>query len=183
MTNLQMAQLSTTMSQAHRATAFHFFTSNLNQMIKQWGKFFYAHVTIILQYLFLSFPATTPEPLGCSESLSTSILQLGFIQSLKVQAYHFMISTYVSQLKSFSTNQAQRLCPSLPIAWYYNMIALVYNCVDKVSVFEKYLWLAGQPGLFDTGMCAVPGNSHPASVVFVQFWKRGTGLSLSCESD
>merc|ERR1719251_392413 len=57
---LQMAQLSTTMSQAHRATAFHFLTSNL----------------------FLSFPATTPEPLGCSESLSTSILQLGFIQSL-----------------------------------------------------------------------------------------------------
>jgi hypothetical protein len=26
---LQMAQLSTTMSQAHNATAFHFFTSNL----------------------------------------------------------------------------------------------------------------------------------------------------------
>ena len=29
LSDLQMAQLSTTMSQAHRATAFHFFTSNL----------------------------------------------------------------------------------------------------------------------------------------------------------
>ena len=37
-TNLQMAQLSTTMSQAHRATAFHFLTSNLNRMIEQWRK-------------------------------------------------------------------------------------------------------------------------------------------------
>ena len=37
-TNLQMAQLSTTMSQAHRATAFHFFTSNLNRTIEQWRK-------------------------------------------------------------------------------------------------------------------------------------------------
>ena len=35
---LQMAQLSTTMSQAHRATAFHFLTSNLNRMIEQWQK-------------------------------------------------------------------------------------------------------------------------------------------------
>ena len=35
MTNLQMAQLSTTMSQAHRDTAFHFFTSNLNRMKEQ----------------------------------------------------------------------------------------------------------------------------------------------------
>ena len=39
-TNLQMAQLSTTMSQAHRATAFHFFTSNLYRMIEQWRKSF-----------------------------------------------------------------------------------------------------------------------------------------------
>ena len=46
--DLQMAQLSTTMSQAHSATAFHFFTSNL----------------------FLSLAA---EPPACSESLSTSI--------------------------------------------------------------------------------------------------------------
>ena len=129
-TNLQMAQLSTTMSQAHRATAFHFLTSNLNRMIEQWRKFFYAQVTIILQYLFLSFPATTPEPLGCSESLSTSILQLGFIQSLKVEVYHFMIFTSVSQLKSFSANQAQRLCPSSLIALYHSITALVSNCVD-----------------------------------------------------
>merc|ERR1719333_1726929 len=48
---LQMAQLSTTMSQAHRATAFHFFTSNL----------------------FLSFPMEGPA-VGISLSLSTSIL-------------------------------------------------------------------------------------------------------------
>merc|ERR1719317_1848131 len=46
----QMAQLSTTMSQAHSATAFHFFTSNL----------------------FFSQTLPAPEPLGCSESLSTS---------------------------------------------------------------------------------------------------------------
>jgi hypothetical protein len=40
---LQMAQLSTTMSQAHNATAFHFFTSNLrkqdNENFKHYPKY------------------------------------------------------------------------------------------------------------------------------------------------
>merc|ERR1719211_903903 len=55
---LQMAQLSTTMSQAHRATAFHFFTSNL----------------------FLSL---APEgPAGTSLSLSTSMSRIKYCKSL-----------------------------------------------------------------------------------------------------
>jgi hypothetical protein len=33
LSHLQMAQLSTTMSQAHSATAFHFFTSNLQGVL------------------------------------------------------------------------------------------------------------------------------------------------------
>merc|ERR1719431_2134241 len=55
---LQMVQLSTTMSQAHRATAFHFFTSNL----------------------FLSL---APEgPAGTSLSLSTSMSRIKYCKSL-----------------------------------------------------------------------------------------------------
>ena len=72
--NLQMAQLSTTMSQAQRATAFHFFTSNLQNCNHQENLSVLGMYNIVLQgtHLFLSFP-TVPDPLGCSESLSTSI--------------------------------------------------------------------------------------------------------------
>ena len=73
--NLQMAQLSTTMSQAQRATAFHFFTSNLQNCNHQENFPALGMHYVVLQdtHLFLSFP-TVPDPLGCSESLSTSIL-------------------------------------------------------------------------------------------------------------
>merc|ERR1719317_467914 len=54
---LQIAQLSTTISQAHKATAFHFFTSNL----------------------FLSFTARLLDAEGDSLSLSTSIVGIDFI--------------------------------------------------------------------------------------------------------
>ena len=82
----------------------------------------------ILQYLFLSFPATTPEPLGCSESLSTSILQLGFIQSLKVQVYHFPLSTSVSLSGQISHVGCVLSCQLLNI-----IISLVFNWIKWIK--------------------------------------------------
>ena len=184
MTNLQMAQLSTTMSQAHRDTAFHFFTSNLNRTIEQWQKYFWCTCDHNPTIPFLILPrnnARTTWLLWVAVNLhfAIGIYTKSESGSLSFHDSYFSQSVKVFLYKSCTT----AICASLRITWYFNMTVLVYNCVDKISVFEKYLWLAGQPGLFDTGMCAVPGNSHPASVVFVQFWKRGTGLSLSCETD
>ena len=65
----QIAQLSTTMSQAQRATAFHFLTSNLGKNTSQ--DFSTFPVQNIFNYLFFS-PRQEEE--GISSSLSTSIL-------------------------------------------------------------------------------------------------------------
>ena len=85
-----MAQLSTTMSQAQRATAFHFFTSN--------------H--------FLSLQ-TVPDPLGCSESLSTSILGLQLFSNSGNPNY--------SQYK-------QVVCSSQELRHYPSMLSI---CISK----------------------------------------------------
>ena len=178
-----MAQLSTTMSQAHRATAFHFFTSNLNRTIEQWRK----SISCISDYNptipFLILPRNNARTtwllrVAVNLHLAIGIYTKSESGSLSFHDFYLSQSVKVFQCKS-STTAMSFLRLLYIIVWLHWFLTawIRFPCLKSICDLQ------GSPGclILRCAPCLATATL-PQSSLF-NFEKRGTRLSLSCEAD